>query len=430
MNFRDFNKEYPAPYHNGKKWVYDDTPIYKSIEDCFHQTQRPVGIIKDGQTRCRDPFRKINKHMIQWWLGHHKDCKPTHHDKLDWISDDNDIVKAVINYQDCSHFKSGKRITSFTGKKFILSNNDSYIRDIACYPGYENWLKELIKKHESKSFIEGNTYIEIDMQCKSMRDILEELGYERVDNIISSFADMYGIWIKPGTCVEKINEYNEISLQRLDLEKQDTKPLLSQIRNEIKDWDVHYSKYNNSKSWTAVSLKGFGGKEEFIIKPSEMNGTWKKNNTDKMDWKVSDTPLRKKLSNVEHFIKLLPFDTERIRLMRLGKGEGELERHTDRQDKELGLEDGQIARLHFPLVTNEKVIFRQWNTDGTHTKIHMGEGELWYLDIRKPHTAINGGEENRIHLVIDIRCDEHFRNWLVDSSKKYPQPKEVDDYDE
>ena len=70
------------------------------------------------------------------------------------------------------------------------------------------------------------------------------------------------------------------------------------------------------------------------------------------------------------------------------------------------------------------------DTDGTYTKIHMGEGELWYLDIRKPHTAINGGDKNRIHLVIDIRCNKDFRNWLVDSSKKYPQPKEVDDYDE
>ena len=60
----------------------------------------------------------------------------------------------------------------------------------------------------------------------------------------------------------------------------------------------------------------------------------------------------------------------------------------------------------------------------------MGEGELWYLDIRKPHTAINGGDENRIHLVIDIRCNKHFRNWLVDSSEKYPQPKEADDYNE
>ena len=46
-------------------------------------------------------------------------------------------------------------MASFTGKKFILNSLDSYIRDIACYPGYEDWLKELIKKHESNSFFEG-----------------------------------------------------------------------------------------------------------------------------------------------------------------------------------------------------------------------------------------------------------------------------------
>ena len=57
------------------------------------------------------------------------------------------------------------------------------------------------------------------MQCKSMRNILEELGYERVDNIISSFADMYGLWVKPNKNVEHINDYNEISLQRLDISK-------------------------------------------------------------------------------------------------------------------------------------------------------------------------------------------------------------------
>ena len=102
---------------------------------------------------------------------------------------------------------------------------------------------KLIKKHEADSpFIKFNTYIEIDMQCKSMRNILEELGYDRVDNIISSFADMYGIWVKWHEDVKYIEKHNEISLQRLALPKQDTKLLLNQINDEIKDWDIHYSK--------------------------------------------------------------------------------------------------------------------------------------------------------------------------------------------
>ena len=143
-----------------------------------------------------------------------------------------------------------------------------------------------------------------------------------------------------------------------------------------------------------------------------MSNSWKKQNKEKLDWVVKDTPLRKKLSEVEAFIDLLNVDDsdiERIRILKLGKDEGELERHTDIQDKEAGINDGQWARLHFPLVTNSLVFFTQWNTDGTKTIAHMDVGELWYLDMRKPHTAINHGDEDRYHLVIDIRADERLR---------------------
>jgi len=38
---------------------------------------------------------------------------------------------------------------------------------------------------------------------------------------------------------------------------------------------------------------------------------------------------------------------------------------------------------------------------------------LWYLDIRKPHKAINGGDKARIHLVIDVRLTEELRKLIV-----------------
>ena len=58
----------------------------------------------------------------------------------------------------------------------------------------------------------------------------------------------------------------------------------------------------------------------------------------------------------------------------------------------------------------------------------MGEGELWYLDMRKPHTAVNFGEQDRYHLIIDVKSDQRLRDWLVRSSEKYPSTKQVDDY--
>ena len=41
----------------------------------------------------------------------------------------------------------------------------------------------------------------------------------------------------------------------------------------------------------------------------------------------------------------------------------------------------------------------------------------------KQHTAINHGDEDRYHLVIDIRADERLRDWLRRSEKTYPPEK-------
>jgi hypothetical protein len=43
----------------------------------------------------------------------------------------------------------------------------------------------------------------------------------------------------------------------------------------------------------------------------------------------------------------------------------------------------------------------------------MKEGDVWFLDTRKAHQAINGGNEERIHLVIDVRVEENLHESLV-----------------
>ena len=43
MKFRDKVQEYDKPYHNDKQWMYDKTPIYDNILDCFLETQRTRG---------------------------------------------------------------------------------------------------------------------------------------------------------------------------------------------------------------------------------------------------------------------------------------------------------------------------------------------------------------------------------------------------
>jgi hypothetical protein len=43
----------------------------------------------------------------------------------------------------------------------------------------------------------------------------------------------------------------------------------------------------------------------------------------------------------------------------------------------------------------------------------MGQGELWYLDQRKPHRAANMGDQPRVHLVGDFYATEELRGQLV-----------------
>ena len=438
MIFRDYDKQIEPPYKKkndkGREvWFYPD-PIYHQVEDCFLRTQRPEGVTKykNDKPRLRDPFRKINKFKMQKYLNH---TDKEDYRELDWATDENGIVRAALIYYDISKMSNKKKnVVSFTQRKIELGENDSYIFDVACDVGYEKWLGLLLERHYSKNVL-GTTVVECDMQHKQIRTLFETLGFERIDNKVSSFADMYGIWCRQNELlpIEKIEESQECSLQRLIMVVPPVQPLVKQLyKIEDELFANHYSNYNKGNTWKGIVLKGYGGKEDFIIKPSDMTNSWKKENKEKLDRECKDTPLRKRLDEVEKFIELLEVeenDIERIRILKLGKDEGELERHTDIQDRDAGLNDGQWARLHFPLVTNDWVFFTQWNTDGTETVAHMDIGELWYLDMRKPHTAINHGDEDRYHLIIDVKADERLRAWLRRSLVKYPPFKQTDDYE-
>jgi hypothetical protein len=54
-------------------------------------------------------------------------------------------------------------------------------------------------------------------------------------------------------------------------------------------------------------------------------------------------------------------------------------------------------RLHIPIITNDKCIF-----DVNGEKINMKQGEIWEINNHeKPHSVINDGDTDRIHLLID-----------------------------
>ena len=446
---RDVTHEYQIPYkkknEQGKLvWFYPDE-IYEDVLNLYLRTQRPEGIYKE-KTRLRDPFRKFNKFKMQKYMNHAIDkvtkelLNPPDYRNIDYWFDEFKFGASLIRYMIDEMASKKKKVMSFTQESILLKSHDNYIYDFAYDKIHENKMAEQFDEHTSKNN-EGITITECDMQFKRGRDFLSGMGFEHIDSKVSSFADVYGIWLKENknsknffiSKVKRIDDFQKCSLQRLDCVVPKPDKLLEQLKKiEDERFANHYSNYNKNDSWKGLVLSGYGGREDFIIKPSEMTASWRKANKEKLTWKVKPTKLMKKLDAVKKFLESFPFqfEFERIRILKLSKGEGELERHTDIQDKQAGVGDKQWARLHFPLQTNKDVKFKQWNHDGTVTKAHMKVGELWYLDMRKPHTAVNFGEEDRYHLIVDVRSDERLQGWLVNSSKKYPPHKEADDYED
>ena len=178
----------------------------------------------------------------------------------------------------------------------------------------------------------------------------------------------------------------------------------------------HYSTYNVKHTWSAVALRGYGGLPGFIIKPAEMAKKWKSENLEKLAWKISDTPARADYPELEPLINAVPGVKHRIRLMNLAPGGGELKRHADITDPDAGTRNGCLCRIHIPLQTNPDVRFTSWMLLGDKIERHMAAGEMWYLDTRKPHRAINGGSTARVHLVLDVESSPTLRAMLGETA--------------
>ena len=272
---------------------------------------------------------------------------------------------------------------------------------------------------ELKSYNE-DAFLFINEEHFCDRFVASQAGYRKLGIKINTFGDIQGVYFRDYLAglwgKREFPEQNMmLSEEKLVLRKT-TIPDVSNIcdiiaqRLEIMDYEFtnHYSNYNKGKSWSAISLRGYSPEWSFITKPAEMSKKWKEENKD-VEFKLQDTELRKMFPEVEELIRMLPGKPHRIRFMNLAPGGGELQRHTDQVDPDGGVNDYKLMRFHFPIVTNDECIFSQWDYKAERVYCHMNVGECWYLDVRKPHQAINGGTEMRTHLVVDIEANDEVR---------------------
>ena len=265
------------------------------------------------------------------------------------------------------------------------------------------------------------------LEAPEVRALAASAGLRLVAVKIKASSELVGVWAPPDVePVSTIGHADRVTLGQL-APAPELRHMARAAADEVATadgWAQHYSSYNARRAWTAMSLHGYtdpglGPDASQIVKPAEMSKTWKAEHPGWAEWPLEWTPLAGALPATRELLDALSDDLEasfqRVRLMRLEPGGGELTRHSDITDPEAGTADGKLARLHIPLITNPQVLFRQWTLAGRQVEANMGPGELWYLDTRKPHKAGNYGTSPRIHLVVDAYVGPRLRERIARS---------------
>ena len=151
-------------------------------------------------------------------------------------------------------------------------------------------------------------------------------------------------------------------------------------------WVPHFNRDIYEGDWLGVALRSVGGKADQLYPDPAAVAPF------------ADTEALDRCPAHRRALAQFRCPLMAARLLALAPG-AILKEH---RDYHLGWEDGEI-RLHVPIVTHPGV---QFTLDGR--SVELPAGECWYLNLNKPHSAINRSEVARIHLVVDCVVDR----WL------------------
>jgi hypothetical protein len=168
-------------------------------------------------------------------------------------------------------------------------------------------------------------------------------------------------------------------------------------------WLPHYQKLHYEGDWAAIPLRSVGGKsDDIIISPLK-------------DPIFESTVYLNECSYIQEVLAAFKFPLKAVRLLKLDAG-AIIKEH---RDIDLAFEKGEI-RLHVPVITDPAVEFYL-----DKERIHLQEGECWYMNFNLPHSINNKSNVNRVHLVIDGEVNEWVKNIFNDPS--IAVKKEIED---
>ena len=174
---------------------------------------------------------------------------------------------------------------------------------------------------------------------------------------------------------------------RVKLELKFDPRLLQEDLNKLlpDDWIDHFVKQNYDGDWSVLPLRA----------PATATHPVMMIYSDPTCTEFTETPFLHCSPYFRNVLKTLKCPLLAVRLMKLSPGS----RIREHVDLDLAAESG-FARLHIPVLTNDKVNFM---LNGT--RVVLNEGECWYLRLSDPHSVENNGSSNRVHLVIDVEVN-------------------------
>ena len=199
-------------------------------------------------------------------------------------------------------------------------------------------------------------------------------------------------------------------IKELSLEAYNDTSILNSVAANLDNMDFKKVKTKYVKTgWDALSLHGYGKHPLDILKPGVLKSSV--NIDTKLQWTTLSVITTMK--PILGMLKKLPCEFERVRFMRLEAGKV-IGKHTDKIDKDIGFDDGDIIRIHMPIRTNDNVVFTLYeNTkDKDGTEYNLKTGHYYYTDVTKAHAVRNTSDIDRIHLVADCYSNEKMRALL------------------
>lgn len=161
-------------------------------------------------------------------------------------------------------------------------------------------------------------------------------------------------------------------------------------------WVGHFNQGYYEGRWDGLVLRGPVGGDGSLVSTGDL---------------FEDAPLLDRAPYLRTVLEAFKAPLRSVRLLQLDPGSRILEH----RDYDLGYDQGQV-RIHVPVLTNPDVEFHLAGK-----RVVMGEGEVWYLDLSRPHRVANRGATPRMHLVIDLELNDWLRAQIPFETPE-PQP--------